>query len=105
MSDVTGGSALKAFKASVEERRPVSVKAAFADDPERFARFHVDLGDLLFDYSKHRVDDEIVAKLVQLARDSDLEAKRDRMFSGRSTTRPSSARRCTPPCATSPAGR
>ena len=82
MSDTSDGLPLKALKSAVAGRPPVSVKEAFAQDPQRFARFHVEFEDLLFDYSKHRIDDEILAKLMQLARDSNLEAKREKMFSG-----------------------
>lgn len=76
------GSALNAFVAASKGRAPVSVKEAFAQDGDRFAHHHIRLDDLLFDYSKHRVDAEILGNLVQLARDSDVEGKRDTMFSG-----------------------
>ena len=82
MNDVTGGSALKAFVAAMAGRQPVAVKQAFADDGDRFARYHVRLDDLVFDFSKHHVDDEIMTALIQLARDCDVEGKRDKMFSG-----------------------
>ena len=59
-----------------------SVDAAFAADPERFARFHVVLDDLLYDYSKQRIDPQIFAGLVELAKAAGVEARRDAMFSG-----------------------
>ena len=58
------------------------VSAAFAADPQRFARFHVMLDDLLFDYSKQRVTSEVVDKLLKLAKAAGVEAKRDAMFAG-----------------------
>ncbi len=54
----------------------------FARDPSRFGRYHVALDDLVFDYSKHRVDDGAMAELMAIARAADLEGKRDRMFAG-----------------------
>ena len=81
MSD-TEVSPLEAFVAAASGKTPISVKQAFADDPDRFARYHVQLDDLVFDYSKHRVDDDTLAKLFQLARECDVEGKRDKMFSG-----------------------
>lgn len=77
-----GDSVLKAFVTGLGDRPAFSVKDAFAQDPDRFARYHVRLDDLLFDYSKHRIDDAILGKLIQLARDCDVEGKRDKMFSG-----------------------
>jgi glucose-6-phosphate isomerase len=82
MTDTTDGAALTRLKADLAGKPPVSVKEAFAQDPDRFAKYHVELDDLLFDFSKHRVDDAVVEKLLQLARDSNVEAKRDAMFAG-----------------------
>ncbi len=59
-----------------------TVAAMFAKDPGRFARYHVDFEDVLFDYSKHRIDDRVIEALMALARKMDVEGKRDRMFSG-----------------------
>ncbi len=59
-----------------------TIAAMFDKDPKRYDRFHVKLGDLVFDYSKHRIDDRVLAALMTLARTMDVEAKRDLMFSG-----------------------
>ena len=59
-----------------------TIAAMFDKDPGRYERFHVKLGDLVFDYSKHRIDDRVMAALLTLARTMDVEAKRDLMFSG-----------------------
>ena len=58
------------------------VRDAFAEDPQRFQRFHVTLEDLLFDYSKQRIDADVMARLIDLAKAAGLEAKRDAMFAG-----------------------
>ena len=59
-----------------------TVKEMFAADPGRFGRYHVSLDDLVFDYSKHRVDDAVLKALFDLARVQGLEGKRDTMFKG-----------------------
>ena len=54
----------------------------FAADPERFERFSIRWEDMIVDYSKHRITPETMTLLLSLARESDLEAWRDRMFAG-----------------------
>ena len=54
----------------------------FADEPARFKQFSVTLDDLLFDYSKQRIDAAVLGALVELAKTCGLEAKRDAMFAG-----------------------
>ena len=82
MTGSKDGAALSDLKKALAGQDPVSIKAAFASDPDRFGTYHVQLDDLLFDFSKHRIDAALMEKLVQLAQDSEVEAKRDRMFSG-----------------------
>jgi glucose-6-phosphate isomerase len=65
-----------------DEALPGSVRAAFASDPGRFARFHVEMDDLLFDYSKQNVNIDIIDGLVAVAKTAAVEAKRDAMMSG-----------------------
>ncbi len=71
--------ALEAHRVALGER---SIASLFADDPKRFDTHHVRLDDLLFDYSKHRVDDIALAHLIELAHASDFEAKRAALFAG-----------------------
>ncbi|KIL97986.1 Glucose-6-phosphate isomerase [Paramagnetospirillum magnetotacticum MS-1] len=54
----------------------------FAADPGRFGRFSARLGDLLLDYSKNRIDAEVMAALIRLARQAGLAEARDAMFGG-----------------------
>jgi len=62
------------------EERPM--RQLFAEDPERFAGFSVRFGDMLLDYSKNRIDAKAMAALFELAREVDLEGRRDRMWAG-----------------------
>ena len=59
-----------------------TARADFASDPGRFKEFSVTLDDLLFDYSKQRVDAGVMAGLVELAKAAAVEARRDAMFAG-----------------------
>jgi glucose-6-phosphate isomerase len=59
-----------------------SLREMFQLDPNRFDKFHIQLDDLLLDYSKHRISKETMALLVNLAKEADIEGWRDRMFSG-----------------------
>lgn len=58
------------------------MRQLFEADPKRFEKFSLKFGDILLDYSKHRITEETLALLYQLARDAKIENWRDRMFSG-----------------------
>ncbi|MFN7125337.1 MAG: glucose-6-phosphate isomerase [Allorhizobium sp.] len=58
------------------------LRAAFAGDPQRFSRFSASLDDLLMDYSKCAVNDEVLDQLEQLITVAGVAEKRDEMFSG-----------------------
>jgi len=50
----------------------VHLRTPFDDDAQRFGKFSVQLEDLLFDYSKHRITAETVALLIELAEQTDV---------------------------------
>ncbi|MFN0255350.1 glucose-6-phosphate isomerase [Pedobacter ureilyticus] len=58
------------------------IKSLFAEDPERFSKFSVLFEDILFDYSKNRINDETMALLIQLAKECKLDEAIKAMFSG-----------------------
>jgi glucose-6-phosphate isomerase len=62
----------------------VSMREQFALDSGRFERFSVKSGDLLLDYSKNRITQETIDKLIDLARAVDISGWTERMFSGES---------------------
>ncbi|WP_440981213.1 glucose-6-phosphate isomerase [Shinella sumterensis] len=70
------------LKSIVRETNATDIRAAFAADPQRFARYSVTLEDFLFDYSKCAVNDAVLDGLEELARKAGVEAKRDAMFAG-----------------------
>ncbi|MGN0022122.1 MAG: glucose-6-phosphate isomerase [Sphingobacterium hotanense] len=59
-----------------------SLKELFQEDPQRFEKFSLYLKDILFDYSKNRIDEQTMALLVQLARECELEEAIKAMFDG-----------------------
>jgi glucose-6-phosphate isomerase len=65
-----------------ERMRDVQLRDLFARDPERFGKFSARLGDLLVDYSKHRIEEETLRLLFALARQARVEEMRDKMFAG-----------------------
>jgi glucose-6-phosphate isomerase len=60
----------------------VSMREQFALDSGRFDRFSIKSGDLLFDYSKNRITQETVDKLLDLANAVDVPEWIERMFTG-----------------------
>lgn len=61
---------------------PLHMRDMFAEDEQRFEKFSLAFGDLLLDYSKHRITQETMRLLFQLARERDVEGWRERMFTG-----------------------
>ncbi len=61
---------------------PKHLRDLFRQDPDRFSKFSIRLEDLLFDYSKNRVDEQTMALLIQLAKECNLEDAIEAMFAG-----------------------
>ena len=61
---------------------PIHMRDMFAQDSNRFKKYSLKFADILLDYSKHRINDETLPMLFQLAREAEVETWRDRMFSG-----------------------
>ncbi|WP_105432116.1 glucose-6-phosphate isomerase [Neorhizobium sp. T6_25] len=70
------------LKSTVAKTDATDIRAAFAADSGRFAKFSAVFDDLLMDYSKTAVNDEIMALLEKLADAGGVAAKREEMFSG-----------------------
>jgi glucose-6-phosphate isomerase len=66
------------FKAS----RKQHMRELFEHDPQRAERFSLEVGGLFLDYSKNRITDETIQRLVQLAREAGLEQRIAAMFRG-----------------------
>jgi glucose-6-phosphate isomerase len=62
--------------------RDTHLRELFAADPDRGERMHAEAVGLYLDYSKHRVTDETISLLVQLAEECGLRERIDAMFCG-----------------------
>ncbi|HEY0519842.1 MAG TPA: glucose-6-phosphate isomerase [Ilumatobacteraceae bacterium] len=71
-----------AWSALQSTPRPPDLRALFAADPLRAKRFRVTAGDLVIDYSKNLIDDDVVRRLLAVAVASRVEARRAAMFAG-----------------------
>ncbi|NNJ96565.1 MAG: glucose-6-phosphate isomerase [Gammaproteobacteria bacterium] len=65
-----------------EQARHLKMRDLFAQDKERFQRFSLQFEDVLLDYSKNLISSETMTLLLELARASNVESWRDRMFHG-----------------------
>ncbi|MGB7334343.1 MAG: glucose-6-phosphate isomerase [Salaquimonas sp.] len=79
-------SALKAHQSELKAHKNrlsrTHLREMFAADKKRFSKFSVELNDLLFDFSKNRIDEPSLASLVALAKSAGVASYRNRMFSG-----------------------
>ncbi len=82
MSELRELPAWKALQAHYEEIRDRHMRDMFREDPQRFQRFSLTVGDMLLDYSKNRVDETTMRLLMDLARQAGLDDGRQRMFAG-----------------------
>ena len=78
----------------------IHMRDLFADDPGRFERFSLRIGEILFDFSKNRITERTMGLLIDLARQSDLGQRSKPCSTATRSTPPKSGRYCTPPCAT-----
>lgn len=60
----------------------IKVKNLFSADPERYNKFHIEAGDILFDYSKNIISDETLSLLLQLANECQVKQATEAMFNG-----------------------
>ncbi|HEY5353622.1 MAG TPA: glucose-6-phosphate isomerase [Streptosporangiaceae bacterium] len=74
--------AWKALEQHYPEIGQRHLRDLFAEDPGRGGRLAAEAVGLYLDYSKNRVTDETLALLLQLARESQVEERRDAMMRG-----------------------
>ena len=80
--DITQTDAWRALGALAEQHEDIHMRTLFEQEPDRFERMSLRLGSLLVDYSKHRVTDDILHALFDLASIAEVESRREAMFSG-----------------------
>lgn len=79
---LTARPAWKALESHFNDIRDMHLRTLFADDPKRGQRLTAEAAGLYFDYSKHRVTDETMGLLLELAEQSGLQERIAAMFSG-----------------------
>ena len=65
-----------------DETRSLHMREQFEKNPDRFRQFSLQLGDIIFDFSKNRITSETIRLLLDLARQSKLDEKISDMFRG-----------------------
>lgn len=74
--------AWQALEAHYQEVKDLHLRTLFAEDPGRGERMTAEALGIYFDYSKHRITDETLRLLVELAEQSGLRQRMDAMFGG-----------------------
>ncbi|NKY34445.1 glucose-6-phosphate isomerase [Nocardia speluncae] len=81
--DITASAAWRKLQDHHEAIAALRLRDVFAEDPARGRDLRITAGDLLIDYSKHRITRETLRLLVDLADEAGVAAQRDRMLQGR----------------------
>ena len=84
----TQTAAWQALQKHFDEMKDVTIAELFAKDGDRFAKFSATFDDqMLVDFSKNRITEETLAKLLALAKETDLSGAIKSMFSGEKINR------------------
>lgn len=84
----TQTSAWQELQKHYDDMKDVTIADLFAKDSDRFTRFSATFDDLmLVDFSKNRITEETLAKLQDLAKETDLAGAIKSMFSGEKINR------------------
>jgi glucose-6-phosphate isomerase len=74
--------AWRALNDHYNANKGIKVKNLFAQDPDRYNKYHIEMGDILFDYSKNIITGETLSYLLQLANDCQVKQATEAMFNG-----------------------
>lgn len=80
--DLTQTPAWTRLSQSRDRLAKTHLRELFAADPQRFENFSRQTNELLLDFSKQRLDDEVLDALVTLAEDTEVPSWRERLFAG-----------------------
>jgi len=72
----------KALEAHYRQVRDLHLCDLFKENPDRGKQMSLEAVGIYFDYSKHRITDETLRLLIQIAKDSGLKAHIEAMFRG-----------------------
>ena len=82
MSERTQTKAWLALAKHYDEIKQDHMRDMFENDQNRFDKYSLQLNDILYDYSKNRINDETVKLLLQLADEIELPKWIEKMFQG-----------------------
>ena len=82
MTTPTNLPAWQALQQDYEQTQSVQMRDQFAQDPERANRYWLEVGGLAVDFSKNRINDTIIAHLVELAEQAGLPERIEQMYRG-----------------------
>jgi glucose-6-phosphate isomerase len=82
ITPLTKRKAWKALGIHYKKIAKIHLRKLFADDPKRGERLTLEAAGIFLDYSKHRINDQTIKLLLQLADESRLRERIDAMFSG-----------------------
>jgi glucose-6-phosphate isomerase len=74
--------AWQALTTHYQQGHSFHLRELFSQDPDRASRYSIESVGLYVDYSKHRINDETIRLLLQLAEESGLGEKIEAMFRG-----------------------
>ena len=74
--------AWQALQNNFEQTKNQQMRDMFTQDPERAEHYWLNVGGINVDFSKNRINDEILANLVELARQACLPERMKQMFNG-----------------------
>lgn len=78
----TTTNAWKKLEAYYKEFKNTQIKDLFAKDDNRFEKYSLKFNDILLDYSKNRIDDQVLSLLFELARECKVEDAIKAEFAG-----------------------
>ncbi len=82
MPDLIQLSSWKNLQDHYRDIEAIHLRQLFAEDQQRFTKFSLTFGEILFDYSKHRITSTTLDLLIELAGECGLKEKIDAMFTG-----------------------
>ncbi|MGB7730992.1 MAG: glucose-6-phosphate isomerase [Candidatus Acidiferrum sp.] len=82
LKPLTKRKAWAALKTHQKQIQAIHLKKLFTDDPKRAERFTVEAVGIYLDYSKNLITEKTVKLLLDLARESRVQERRDAMFRG-----------------------
>jgi len=76
----TQTTAWKELQQHYDEMTNVHMRELFKNDNDRFSKYSIDAGDIVFDYSKNIINDRTIQLLLKLADECNLKQSIEAMF-------------------------